>query len=238
MKQIEISTDLLDKLQAIIGKFKNYSNFSRSKKRCYQYTKLIGVRVCPYCNINYIPTILDVTRPELDHFIAQSSKDGGDKKTDPNNLVPACHTCNSTLKRDKIFSQETHVHPFFDDFDGIVKFSINMTGSNIFDESSFEISFTPISNNVKDIGKAQRNINDFKLTKRYANHKDTVINHFYLMSHYGKRKRKEILDLLGCHNEGDIYINTLLSNFLNSNINSTSLGKLIKDIYSTHLRDV
>lgn len=235
MKWIEISTDVRDQLKSILDRFESYSNFSRSKKRCYQYTKLIGVRVCPYCNINYIPTILDVTRPELDHFIAQSSKDGKDKQIDPDNLIPACHTCNSTLKGCKKFSRETHIHPFFDDFDSIVKFSINMTGSNIFDEGDFEILFTPISNDSKVVAKAKRNIKVFKLTERYANHKDIVINHFYLMSHYGKRKRTEILDLIGCHDKSDIYIDSLVNSYINSNINTTSLGKLIKDIYRTHL---
>lgn len=235
MKQIKIDTDLARELESITKKFHTYKQFSHSKKHCYNYTHLIGITVCPYCNINYIPTIYDVTRPELDHFIPQSSTSGKNKILDYNNLVPSCHTCNSTLKGKKIFSKDTHLHPFIDDFDSIMKFSINMTGSNILNVNDFDIVFFPISKDENFVKRAFNNIKDFKLTERYAQHKDIVIKHFRFMEYYNKRKRKEVYDILSC-NENSMPLNILLYDFINISINNVSLGKLIKDIYRSYLQ--
>jgi len=235
MKIIKITSELLAKLREILSYYSTYKRFSSLKSACYKYTSLLGVNVCPYCNINYCYTVDDVVRPELDHFVPKCSDIGKELSLDPYNLIPACHTCNAILKRDIIFSEETHLHPFKDDFDSIIEFSINLVGSNPFDENDIEIIFSNKSNNAHDLKRAKNNIDVFKLLERYSYHRDTVVKHFHLMSIYNSRKRSEILDILN-YSSHDYELKMLMYNYISLEINSVSLGKLIKDIYNKYLR--
>ncbi|MHC8347413.1 hypothetical protein [Pseudomonas sp. RT6P73] len=82
----------------------------------YQLCGLSTSKTCPYCHYNYTHTVVAEDgsyRPPLDHFYP--------KKKYPFlaltliNLIPSCHTCNSSLKKDSDFKTHPHLHPFFDD---------------------------------------------------------------------------------------------------------------------------
>ena len=102
-----------DKSKTSYGKFvmrmrEIYKGFMQEedkngKKNGYWLMEMLGVRVCPYCNINYTTTINKRTknrtiqvRPECDHFFPEANY--------PSlilsfyNLVPSCPQCNR-LKR-------------------------------------------------------------------------------------------------------------------------------------------
>lgn len=234
MKKILINDILLDKLKSILVKYKNYRSFSSSKDDCYKYTSLLGVDICPYCNINYTYTIINTIRAELDHFVPQSSPSGKALTMDPYNLVPSCHICNAILKRNRPFSEYTHIHPLKDDFDSIVEFSIDLIGSNPFDPDNIKIVFSRRTNNLFDLDRAIANIEVFKLKERYSCHRDIVIQHFHLMYSYNRRKIREIGEILN-FTKKDYYIERLIYNYGNLKINSVSLGKLIKDIYRKYM---
>lgn len=86
-------------------------------------TKMLKVKVCPYCNHNYIFTINDndqkvYSRPQFDHFYP--------KKKYPllalslYNLIPACYVCNN-IKGE----HEISFHPYRDDCFETVTFHIS-----------------------------------------------------------------------------------------------------------------
>ena len=234
MKKIVLTNDIIIQLKSLLAKFNCYTNFSRSKKFAYKYIALIGLKVCPYCNINYIYTVFDekgkeLVRGDLDHFISQSSNES--QSLNWENLIPSCQQCNSRLKLAKEFDYETHIHPFRDDFDSIKKISVYIRSVNYTDEDNFKIIFID-RDKVKstDINKANRNISDFKLNERYQHHKDEVVNIFLKLQFYHKRKVEEISNLV---NQGFTSEHLLLHD-ANCEINNTSLGKLKRDIINKY----
>ena len=209
---------------------RSYKNFSRNKARAYAYTKLIGARVCPYCNINYTYTVMGTIRPDLDHFEAQSTP--GTKLTlNPSNLVPSCQICNSRLKRNQGFKLSTHIHPFYDDFDSIKRFGVLLNSPDYLKPENFKIEiFCKPNARLGDNCKADRNIEVFKLRMRYQEHRNEVIDVFKNLKFYHKAKRREINNLLG---EKQALANLLLKDE-NCDVNQVSLGKLKRDIISNY----
>lgn len=110
------------KTNSVLKKIFDYDSFVSKKEKkydAYDLAQKLDLRVCLYCNRMYTLTIKTgsekkkhITRPEFDHFF--------DKATYPMlalsiyNLIPSCNICNSTLKGDKRFTLETHIHPFID----------------------------------------------------------------------------------------------------------------------------
>ncbi len=228
MKRINISR-IQNQLEKLIGKHRNYKNFSRNKTKAYAYTKLIGVRVCPYCNINYTYTVMGCIRPDLDHFEAQSIVSGA--SLDPDNLVPSCQVCNSRLKRDQAFKLTTHIHPFHDDFDSIKRFGILLNSSDYLNPDNLEICFFRRKGSSSDDNfRADKSIGVFKLIMRYKEHRNEVVDIFKILKFYHQARRREINDLLGEPRS----IANLLSRGGNCDINQVSLGKLKQDLIRSY----
>jgi hypothetical protein len=86
----------------------------------YHLCLLIGLKTCPYCNIQFIPTVITkkpkvfVSRPPLDHFFANTLYPL--LAISFYNLVPGCDTCNSRFKLDKPTHHLTHLNPHTRDF--------------------------------------------------------------------------------------------------------------------------
>jgi len=105
----------------------------------YQLCGLSISKTCPYCHHSYTHTVVaddGSFRPPLDHYYP--------KKLYPFlaltliNLVPSCHTCNSSLKKDCDFKETPHLHPFFDA--ETINFHCEKPGLTILDiVSNFEI---------------------------------------------------------------------------------------------------
>lgn len=236
MKKIELSETQVEKAKAVLGKYKTFSAFSKNKKDAYNFTNIIGVKICPYCNIEYVYTVYDekkkpVFRPDIDHFIPKNKKTGNPKlQLELTNLIPSCFVCNQRLKRDKAFSQDKYLHPYFDDFDSIMRFAINLNNTDYLNEVAFEIKIkSKESAKEDDITRALNNIEVFKLNERYQFHKDDVVMLFKRMKNYNKGKVKEIEALLsgGVKSGSDLKL-SLPEKYCE--INSTSLGKLKRDV--------
>lgn len=239
MKKIELDNKQKADANSILSKFTTYSGFSSNKEAAYKFTSIIGVKICPYCNIEYTYTVYDdnglpVFRPDIDHFIPKNLATG-DPSLQLNlmNLVPSCMICNERLKRDKPFSRENNIHPYFDDFDNIMDFHINISDTEYLSEENFEINLDAkefASND--DIKKAYNNISIFKLKERYQFHKNTVVDLFKRITFYNSSKQNEILEIIGKKNTINI---SFLFPEKNCDINNTSLGKLKKDIINLYL---
>lgn len=234
MQIIKFSNSQRSALEAIVLKFDTYSKFSANKKAAYSYAELFQISVCPYCNINYIDTIHNTVRPEFDHFTPKSLHQGKGLELAIDNLIPACHICNSNIKRNKLFEITTHIHPFYDDFDSIIRFTLNIRSANYLDKENFDILFTNTSTNADLSRKASRSISDLKLYARYQARKNSVIEYLKFIAHYNSCHRKQIFEIMHIKQHEHATLESLLDGYLNSDINNTSLGKLRKDIIARY----
>ena len=137
----------------------------------------LEMKVCPYCNRNYIFNFLKANKKnataQLDHFF--------DKSTYPYlaicmyNLVPSCSTCNlrKSSKKVDIF------YPYLESFNESVKFKYDGIKSreelsnqelDFFDEKRVEFHLEPINNEEK----VKKHIEVFNLKPLYDEHKDIV----------------------------------------------------------------
>ena len=254
MKKIEFAKGVKKSdLQKILDKYKytpkrrevranylvGYREFSKSQD-AYTLASKIHVTVCPYCNEQYIFTIPKFKddkiqtpiRPEFDHFSLKSSYP--ELALDLENLVPSCHVCNCNLKKIEEFNENTHLNPYKDDFDSILKFQVILNESwnlNYCDENSFEIKLVPHKNKIEnkhDNKRAYNNARVFRIEDRYRFHKNEVIKILKMMKYYTSFKQKEIANILGIN---DVYLfKNILFLDINCDINNTSLGKLKRDI--------
>lgn len=248
MQKIVLSTDQKAKLNAILNRHASYAKFSATQKDAYEYTALIGVRVCPYCNINYTYTVYErpnsdgmpgassspVCRPDIDHFEAQSVSPG--LSLAQRNLVPACQQCNSRIKLRKVFRPATHIHPFQDDFDAIKRFTISLGGPDYLDRRSFSIGFANRSSNAGDIARADKSIEDLRLLARYQYHKEDVVDLFKKASYYHQQRLREIGDLVGNELVGSAELRRHLFLSEMKPINESPLSKLRRDTLHIILR--
>ncbi|MEO4054830.1 hypothetical protein [Solibacillus sp. CAU 1738] len=173
-----------------IDLYRNRSRLDRHNKsgwNAYALIDEIGMKVCPYCEINYILLYKDEngkTRPTLDHFY--------DKAKHPYfavslfNLIPSCYTCNSSFKGSRDFSIETHLHPYLDDIEGKGKFTLVNSDNGKFDiaklltcEYSFEFK------GVGDVidKRVENSLTIFhirELYKEVKTHIDELINQHFI----------------------------------------------------------
>jgi len=137
----------------------------------------LDMKVCPYCNRNYIFNFLKANKKnataQLDHFF--------DKGTYPYlaicmyNLVPSCSTCNQRKSSKKV----NIFYPYLESFDDAVKFKYDGINSlqyftnqklDFFKDERVMFHLEPI----KDIKKVKEHIEVFNLESLYAEHKDVV----------------------------------------------------------------
>ncbi len=96
----------------------SYSWFSRKNNpyyNTYDLSSNLSIRTCVYCNRIYTNTVytdngIGKIRPQFDHWFPQ--------KYFPlfgisfYNLIPSCSYCNSSIKGEKIFDLNSHIHPY------------------------------------------------------------------------------------------------------------------------------
>src|SRR5690606_3268511 len=100
-----------------------------------QFIKLnFSNSTCPYCNYGIVEIVKkNNTMPlthqniayfDLDHFYPKSIYPFFALSF--YNLIPSCHTCNSSEKGEKDFNVATHIHPYLDSFDSFYKFKTSL----------------------------------------------------------------------------------------------------------------
>jgi hypothetical protein len=154
----------------ISEKIFKYKEF-RSSVYCKElYLKLGFLNAsCPYCNdrtveivkkhTSHSRTPQNIAYFDLDHFYPKSQNPFFALSF--YNLIPSCHICNSSEKKDIIFSTVTHLHPFQRSFDDYFKFNISIS-TNLGD----------IVERIEIENKTAENFNnciDFNLLNRYQN---------------------------------------------------------------------
>lgn len=186
----------------------NYDSFIvKTKKRynAYDLVDSLDINCCPYCNRNYISTIISnknklISRAQLDHFF--------DKGTHPIlaisffNLVPSCDLCNTTLKGKKHLNLEEYLHPYLDDYINDIKFIFKYDNRS---KNRLRIEFKQTENL-----KFKNNKDLFQLEEIYQSHSDQL---------------DEMIRLKKLFN--DNYLSILSKNLLkNTNISQEELYRL------------
>ena len=237
-------------IKNFIGSIIDYSMFNNY---AYDIAKKLNINTCPYCNRNYINTVIDkkggqIIRPTFDHFFPQ--------KLHPflalsfYNLIPSCYFCNSSLKGDDPISIDTHIHPYKEGFDRDATFHILITNlkPNKSDPENYTLFFadnmTPLSPNdryrkifggVRGVDTpGEGNINMFKLIDIYQSHLDIVgelrVKTDRLNSWYGKSIVK-MFPFLGTNLEE--FYQYYFGNYFNENdFHRRPMAKLTKDVVS------
>ena len=201
-----------------------------------EYIKDLDVKVCPYCNRNYIVNFnkskKENATAQLDHFF--------DKKTYPYlavslyNLVPSCATCNQR----KSAKQEDIFYPYEESFNDSVKFSLkgiktrevlSTQSIDFFDEKRIELEYKVLKNEVK----VNNHIDMFNIENLYDEHKDIVSELLQKRVIYSD----DYIDDLIKDYEGKLFNNKedvlrlITSGYVeDKDINKRPLSKLIKDI--------
>lgn len=220
----------------------------------YALTEETGLKVCPYCNRQYIVTYhpknsrvknKGITRPVLDHFL--------DKKSYPYlaislyNLIPCCKVCNSDLKGQNEFSVKNNINPYIEGFDKDIRFEVICHDADGLVElyskrndkitkSDFNIKFN-IANkgNSKLTQKEERaknNIETFRLEELYSFHKDIVIDMLKTYWLYNEYSINAIVNCKGVNlfdNKTDI-IEFIYSIYRESSYSKKAFAKFTNDV--------
>ncbi|MDR0223607.1 MAG: hypothetical protein LBI32_00935 [Myroides odoratus] len=170
----------------------------------YYLADLLGVDACVYCNRTYVKTIGKtsdkVCRAEYDHWLNKSFYPL--LALSFYNLVPSCPFCNK-LKLDKIFSLDTHFHPYTMENKDVFKFSYlkkNLKENNV------------IVVNKENLDEKNKNlIAIFKLDKLY--------------DAYSATELKELLDLRFKYNTN--YIDDLINVYFKGKLSEKEIYRMI-----------
>lgn len=151
--------------------------------------------ICPYCNNNKIGILKKEVRNngsslmlfELDHFYPKSMYPF--LALSLYNLIPSCHDCNATIKKEKNFTIETHTHPYHESFDELYKFEVDLQSFQNHTTHNLRIT----KNAIKPHDKSAV---DFELETRYQLHQDDInslIKYFMKYRHLINSDRAEML---------------------------------------------
>lgn len=200
------------------------------------FVKDLDVKVCPYCNRNYILNFQkkgkENATAQLDHFF--------DKKKYPYlaisiyNLVPSCGTCNQrkSTKQKKIF------YPYNESFNNSVEFFLKGIKSrnelkkeniDFFDEKRIELDYKILN----DEDKVKDHIEVFNIMNLYNEHKDIVTELLQKRVIYSDDYLKSLLSLYKgkLFNSKEDLLRLITNSYIdNKDINKRPLSKLLKDI--------
>jgi len=218
----------------LIDVYEKFRNSVSSK----HYINKINLKVCPYCNRNYIFNFKknkkDEATAQLDHFI--------DKSKYPYlslslyNLVPSCSVCNQRKSGQDILKTSI-LNPFEDNIHNHISFNSSQILSRDELENKsldfFSEERTKITINVNsDDKRIEEHLTTFNIEGLYNHHTDVVADLYKkrviysdeyideLFTKYGDifQSREELIGLITCG-----YMN-------DEELNQRPLSKLIKDI--------
>lgn len=247
---LNLPDPLDDDLKKFINKVIDYSLFGNY---AYEIAKELNVNTCPYCNRNYINTVIDkkgnqIIRPTFDHFFPQSKHPF--LALSFYNLVPSCYYCNSSTKNAATISINTHIHPYKEGFDKDATFHILISNlkPNKSDPENYTLFFAdnmiPLSPNdryrkifggIRGVETpSEGNINLFKLKDIYQSHLDIVgelvVKCDKLSSSYAK-SLQPLFSSLGTSRE-EFYQYYFGNYFNEKNFHRRPMAKLTKDVVS------
>lgn len=186
-----------------------------------------GVHICPYCRRNYVNVVTsenDLTfhiKPDLDHFYPKAYYPF--LAITLENLIPACQTCNSRLKKEKDFFIEKHNHPL-------------QKGENIFEKLKFSYigaNQTIYIDNKSSLSPEENNtVETFRIEEVYNSHKEVLEGLQRKYRRYNEVKKMGLRRVLPTLTESAI-LDLIFFEFRHMDKNKESLYKLKKDLYES-----
>lgn len=218
----------------------NYDGFNKGTEdwNRHKYLSTLGVKVCPYCNRNYITTYIEQnstkSTADADHYYPKSLYPI--LQMNIYNLIPSCNVCNSKMKG---FKDIRHLYPYKDCMSNL-KFSTktdNMETLYNFKEDQASIDIVSPDSNVE----AQNSIELFKLDKVYEIHKDVVFDLKRKIYAYEAFQEEYYIKLLGKELGNEIFnginIGTYWFDFLDKDPLNEPLVKMKQDIYKQLMKN-
>lgn len=200
----------------------------------YDFVMELGLKVCPYCNRNYITPIYSQEgkmRGDLDHFYPKSRYPYLSMSI--YNLVPCCKSCNSSLKGTKEFSYNKNINPYEGGLEELMKFTYipNSYDSFYYDDTvKVALAYSKhIDNNLK--ARSENNNSIFNIYNLYQYHQDTVKRLIKKRIIYNKVYIEDILKQYGNLFSGkEEVVRLMLDNCDIKEAKNIPLGKLVRDI--------
>lgn len=180
--------------------YEKFRNLRSGSWWTYAFTEALGIKVCPYCNQNYILTIhiqdnnggIVKSRPAIDHFYAKSIYPYLSMSL--YNLVPSCETCNSRLKKAIDVGLDTK-SPYEYDLDQ--EFRFRLDGLN--DETNKSIGIK-IEEHPTDQASLRKYKGIFQWEKVYENHAEMASGIYERKRKYNDNYLEQLFYLAGIGN--------------------------------------
>ena len=220
--------------KVLIDVYEKFRNSVSSKR----YINKVNLKVCPYCNRNYIFNFTKDKKEEataqLDHFIVKSEYPY--LSLSLYNLVPSCSVCNQRKSAQNIFEKPI-LNPFEDNIHNHISFKsseilsrdeLKNKNLDFFSEERTKITIDVNTDNER----VEEHLKTFNIKGLYNHHTDVVADLYKkriiysdeyideLLTKYGEifQSREELIGLITCG-----YMNE-------EELNQRPLSKLIKDI--------
>lgn len=214
---------------------------NKNKWNNYSLTSRLNLSVCPYCNRNWINTVLEgktkkksgkITNPQLDHFLSKEKYPLF--RLSFFNLIPSCETCNVRLKGSEEFNIKEYLHPYLEGFPKNVFFNttpLSLGALQGFD-NDYRVELDLDSCDLELKKKIERNLETFKIKEIYKEHGD-IIADVYLKKFYYGDKYLEVLKVQFDNlpkNNAELY-RLAFGNYLNEyDFKNRPFSKLTKDV--------
>jgi hypothetical protein len=217
----------------------DYGKFATKSKRAWSaYTLCMSspYRMCPYCQQSLAVTVYkdhksNSFRPTLDHFYPKSEYPY--LALSLYNLIPSCHTCNSSLKGTENFYTDEHLHPYEDDE------SINYD----FDIESYidhreraaatvvpQVTVRKPSDTHALYEKINRSIKTFLVEERLAISEQEIHRFIEVLLTYSQGRLEEVNKAIFSSSKWSLTQETAL-NFSRLNYKNEWLGAIKRDLY-------
>lgn len=210
-----------------------YEKF-RSSVSSKNFIEKVNLKVCPYCNRNYIFNFKKKNKHEataqLDHFI--------DKGKYPYfalclyNLVPSCGICNQRKSAKDILDKPIY-NPYSDNIHNHIKFSASEISPSdkldFFDEKRINIT---IEAKTED-SKINEHLKTFNIEELYNNHKDIIAELYHKRVIYSDGYIDELIETFGkdVFESRDDLLRLITCGYVDDDsLNMRPMSKLIKDI--------
>jgi len=242
----EIKKDFFNHLSDVFS----YDEFKKkdSNWNAYEWVKYLDLKVCPYCNRQFIHYYWDENdvkkmRPALDHFYPKGLYPF--LGVSLFNLVPSCYTCNSSFKGEIDFFLKKHMNPFEEDFGKDGKFR---TDFKLLENGTHDITYLTSVKTTDDFkldlkiktddtgleSKINNSNDTFKINGLYQNHKDYAHEIIKKTHMYNKSRLEDLMNSFG----GDLFdskeelMQTIMGNYLTQEKQGDRvLAKLTQDIF-------
>lgn len=225
-----LKNELIDKATSEKNKFSDcYSKIIQSKRQkkklSVRMTQAQNLRVCPYCNHDWITSRgPDVAGVQMDHFYPKSEYPI--LSLCMYNLIPSCGSCNQIkLKKDPdqdeygCYMKDTIISPFDE-------------AHALADEINF--IYNPANDKVMLLGAASH-VKRMKLEEAYEMNSQDAKELQKKIQMYSKTQVAEIMGVLNQHgqevSESDIYRSIFGNLFTDDAFSNTPIGKMKADLF-------